>query len=328
MPSAIITGTGMYVPPRVVKNEELKEWYDTSDEWITERSGIKERRWIEEGTNTSALAVEAASMALKNSGLDKDALDMVVFATLTPDAYFPGSGCFLQAKMGLPTIPCLDIRMQCSGFIYGLSLTEMYIKAGKYKNILVVGAEVQSTAIDYRPEGRTVGVLFGDGAGAVVVQASDDDSRGILSTYLGTEGQFAEKLWIEEPTPSRIPRSNPEGEGIYTYMEGRHVFKNAVTRMSESVQNALDENGWTAADVDLFIPHQANLRIAEAVAKQMGVSMDKFFMNIQKYGNTTAATLPICLHEAQAEGRLKPGDKVVLTAFGSGYTWGSAAVVW
>ena len=218
--------------------------------------------------------------------------------------------------------------MQCSGFIYATSIAEMYIKAGKYKTILVIGAETQSTAIDYRPEGRTVGVLFGDGAGAVVYQASDDATRGVQSTYLGSEGQFAEKLWIEEPNPSRIPRTNPEGDGIYTYMDGRHVFKNAVVRMSEAVSEVLNANNWAADDVALFIPHQANLRIAEAVAKQMGVSMDKFFMNIQHYGNTTAATLPIALHEAQAQGRIKPGDKVVLTAFGSGYTWGSVALVY
>jgi 3-oxoacyl-[acyl-carrier-protein] synthase-3 len=305
-----ITGWGFHVPAKVVKNDDLKAYFDTSDEWIFERSGIRERRFVDSyPTGPSDLAIPAVEQALAKAGITKEDLDLVVFATLSPEAWFPGSGCFLQAKMDLPTIPALDIRMQCSGFIYGLSIAEQYIKTGMYRTVLVVGAEVQSTSIDYSDDGRTVGVLFGDGAGAVVVQASDE-------------------LWVPEPTSTQIPKVTPGGKGLHAYMNGREVFKHAVVRMKEAIEEALTHNGWQAQDVGLFIPHQANYRIAEGVANQLGVSMERFLMNIHKYGNTTAASIPIALAEAEAEGRIQPGDKVLLTAFGSGFTWASAALVW
>jgi 3-oxoacyl-[acyl-carrier-protein] synthase-3 len=331
MPTPVITGTGYYVPDRVLTNEDMKQYYDTSDEWITERSGIKERRWIpwDGSMGSSDLGHEASKMALEDAGIHPDDIEMMVFATLSPDAMFPGAGVFLQRKMGLGNIPCLDIRMQCSGYIYALSIAEMYIKMGKYATILVVGAEVHSTGIDINPEGRTVGVLFGDGGGATVVQAAaEDNARGVISTHLYSQGEGIEKLWNPEPTSNRRPRITEGGKGLYPVMDGRDVFKNATIRMSESIGEALKTAGWTPDEVDLYIPHQANLRIAQAVAKQLNQPMDKFYMNIQRYGNTTAASIPMAMAEAQREGKLKQGDKLVITAFGSGYTWGSAAIVY
>ena len=326
MPNAIISGTGFYVPPRIVTNEEMTHFYETSDAWITERSGIRERHWVEEGTGPSDLAVPALEMALDAAGLQKEELDFVVFATLRPEAWFPGSGVFLQKKMGLDTIGILDVRQQCTGFVYALSIAELYIKAGKYKNIAVIGSEVQSTTIDRSNAGRTVGVLFGDGAGVAILSASEEEG-GVLSTHLHADGRYAEELWVPEPSSTFAPKvSDPTR--LHAYMNGREVFRHAVTRFPEVIREALDEQGWAPEEVDLYIPHQANLRISQAVAKRLGLPEAKFYSNIHKYGNTTAASIPIALAEAARDGSLKKGDKVVLAAFGSGFTWASAALIW
>ncbi|MCS7086769.1 MAG: ketoacyl-ACP synthase III [Bacteroidia bacterium] len=327
MPYAVISGTGHYVPEKVVTNDDLRRYYDTSDEWIYERSGIKERRFAEEGTGPADLAVPAVEQALARAGVDKSQIEMIIFATLSPECWFPGSGCFLQEKMNFPNIPALDIRMQCSGFVYGLSIAEQYIKTGMYRRMLVVGSEVQSTSLDLSPEGRTVGVLFGDGAGAAVIEASQT-GPGIVSTHLHSQGRYARELWVPEPTSCRRPKVGFDPKGLYPYMNGREVFKHAVTRMKEAALEAVHAAGWTLDEVDWYFVHQANYRIAAAIADDLGVSMDKFYMTIHKYGNTTAASIPISLSEAQADGSLKKGHKIVVTAFGSGFTWGSAAVVW
>lgn len=332
MKYARITGTGFYVPPKVITNFDLEKIYDTSDEWIVERSGIKERRYIDWETKEEGpadLALPAVQMALKNAGYHFEDMDLCIFATLSPEAYFPGSGCFLQALVSPEsTIPMLDIRMQCSGFLYGMSIAEMYIKAGKYQKILLVGSEVQSTTLDLRRnEGRAVGVLFGDGAGAVVIEATDEPS-GILSTHLYTQGKYAQSLWVPEPTTKRRPKVNPNMEGLYPQMNGREVFKHAVTRMTESILEACKTQNWTPEEVNVFLIHQANARIIEAIAKQLAQPIEKFFINIHKYGNTTAATIPICMHEALEQNFMKKGDKVIVATFGSGFTWGSAALIW
>ena len=328
MPNAYIRGTGFYVPPKVVTNQDLTQWYDTSDEWITERSGIKERRWVEEGLGPSDLAVNALNMALEDAEMEKDEIDFVIFATLSPECWFPGSGVFMQNKMGLGTIGILDIRQQCTGFVYGLSIANLYVKAGIYKNVALVGAEVQSTTLDYTNDGRTVGVLFGDGAGAAIISANPGDQPGnILSTHLHAEGKYAEQLWVPEPSSTRNPKVT-DNKNLHAYMNGREVFKHAVTRFPEVINEALDENGWDKNEVDLYIPHQANLRISQAVAKRLDVSMDKFYSNIHKYGNTTAASIPIAMAEAIRDGRMKRGDKVVMAAFGAGFTWASAAFIY
>lgn len=328
MPRSVIRSIGMYVPPREVKNEELTQYWDTSDEWIVTRSGIRARRWVEEPASTAELGYYAAQEALDKAGWSPGALDLIIFATLSPDLYFPGSGVLLQHRLGLEITPALDIRMQCSGFIYGLSVADQYIRAGMYKRVLVVGAEIQSTWIDYAPEGRTVGVLFGDGAGAVLLETSEEN-RGLLSTHLFSQGAYAMELCIAEPSSRQWDHHIPGSYGIKPYMDGREVFRHAVQRMTEAIQTALSTQNWLPNEVDLFVLHQANLRIVQAVADNLGLSMEeKFYNNIHKYGNTTAASIPICLYEAQAEGRLKPGDKVILAAFGSGFTWGSVALIW
>lgn len=325
MPNAFIRGTGFHVPPKVVTNAALTSIYDTSDQWIRERSGIEERRWIENGEGPSDLAVPALEMALEDAGLHKDDIDFVIFATLSPECWFPGSGCFLQEKMDLPTIGVLDIRQQCTGFVYGLSLAKLYVEAGVYKNVALVAAEVQSTTLDFSDEGRTVGVLFGDGAGAAIVSATEEN-QGILSTHLHADGRFAEQLWVPEPSSRHNPKvSDPKK--LHCYMNGREVFKHAVTRFPEVIREALDANGWDKEEVDLYIPHQANLRISQAVAKKLDIPAEKFYSNIQRYGNTTAASIAIALAEAHRDGSLQRGDKLVVAAFGAGFTWASAAIV-
>lgn len=324
MPNAYIRGTGFYVPPKVVTNEDMTAYYDTSDEWISERSGIKERHWIDNGEGPSDLAVPALNMALEDAGIGKEDIDFVIFATLSPEAWFPGSGCFLQEKMDLPTIGVLDIRQQCTGFVYGLSIANLYVRAGMYKNVALVAAEVQSTSIDLSNDGRTVGVLFGDGAGAVIVSGREEE--GILSTHLHADGRYAKELWVPEPSACHNPKVT-DLKNLHCYMNGREVFKHAVTRFPEVIHEALDKNGWDKDEVDLYIPHQANLRISQAVARKMGVAPEKFYSNIHKYGNTTAASIPIAIAEAQRDGSLKKGDKLVVAAFGSGFTWASAALV-
>lgn len=328
MPRAVIQGVGMYVPPRVVTNEDLKAFYDTSDEWIYSRSGIKERRWVEEPASTAELGYFAAQEALARAGKRPEDIDLIVFATLSPDMYFPGCGVLLQHRLGLETTPALDIRQQCSGFVYGLSIAQQYIETGQYRTVLLVGAEIQSTWIDYSPEGRTVGVLFGDGAGAVLVEATEELDRGILSTHLFSQGAYARELCVAEPSSATRRHELPGSYGMRPYMNGKEVFRHAVQRMGQAIQAALSAQGWKPEEVDLYVLHQANIRIVEAVAEFFGLPMAKFFNNIHKYGNTTSASIPICLYEAQAEGKLKRGDKVILAAFGSGFTWGSAALIW
>ncbi len=324
-------GVGHYVPERVVTNFDLEKLMDTSDEWITERTGIKERRWVTEGETLSGLALNASKIALDRAVVKPEEIDLIIFASMASDYEFPGGGCFLQEKMELPGIPALDIRNQCSGFIYGLAVADGFIRAGTYKTILLIGAEIQSTGLDVSTRGRDMAVLFGDGAGAAVLVATDEPDRGVITTKLHADGRFAKKLWAEFPSVNhhpRLTREMTETDRIYPKMEGRYVFKHAVTRFPEVIHEALQEAGYSIDDVNLIVPHQANQRITEAVAQRLGVGMDKMYSNIHKYGNTTAATIPICLSEAWAEGRIKDGDLVALAAFGSGFTWASALVRW
>lgn len=327
MPNARIIGTGFFVPETVVTNEDMTKFYDTSDEWIVQRSGIKQRHYAIHGEGPANLAAPAVEMALKDANVSKEEIELIVFATLSPECWFPGSACFLQQIMNFDTIPALDIRMQCSGFVYGLSIADQYIRTGTYKTVLVIGSEVQSTSLDFSNDGRTVGVLFGDGAGAAIVQATEAPF-GILSTHLHTQGKYARELWVPEPSSTHAPKVKEGGKGLHPYMNGREVFRHAVTRMREAVEEALQKNNWQIEEVDLFIPHQANRRIAEAVGEQLNVPKEKVYINIDRYGNTTAASIPICLAEVSRNGILKPGDKLILTAFGSGFTWASAAIIW
>jgi 3-oxoacyl-[acyl-carrier-protein] synthase-3 len=304
---------------------------DTSDEWIQQRTGICERRFVNEGVGSSDLGLQASLRAIAAAGLSPQDLDFLVFATLSPDYTFPGSGCLLQDKLGIDTIGALDVRNQCSGFIYGLSVADQYVKTGMCQHVLVVGAEVHSTGLELNTEGRDVGVLFGDGAGAVVVGRARQDQGAILSTHLHAEGKHATKLWLEVPGCIFHPRITEEmmREGRhYPRMEGRFVFKHAVERFREVVQEALHANQVTIDDVDLLILHQANLRIAEAVTQTLKISPDRVFNNIQRYGNTTAASIPIALDEALEQGRIETGNLVVLAAFGSGFTWAAAVMRW
>jgi 3-oxoacyl-[acyl-carrier-protein] synthase-3 len=327
-------GLGSYVPDRVVKNDELKAYMDTSDEWIRQRTGIEERHWVDINSDTgcSDLALEAAKRALTNAKVDKSELDCIIFATLSPDHDFPGSGCFLQAKLDVPGIPAIDIRQQCTGFIYGISIADQFIRTGTYKRVLMVGAEVHSKGLDKTTRGRDVAVLFGDGAGAVVMGPVDDDKGScILSTHLHADGKFAKELWLPLPGMAhpgdRLTADLLTG-GEYPQMNGKTVFIHATKRMPEAVMEALTANNLKIADIDLFIFHQANLRINEMIAKQMGIPEDKVFNTIQKFGNTTAATIPLGLDEAVKAGKLKPGMLVASAAFGSGFTWASAVFRW
>jgi len=329
---AIITGTGRYLPPQVVTNFDLEKIMNTTDDWIQQRSGIKERHYAEGGVGSSDLAVEAAKKAIESAGIDKSEVDFIIAATIAPDHYFPGIGVMIQAKLGLAPIGALDIRNQCSGFIYALSVADQYIRTGTYKKILLCAAEVQSHNLDYSDEGRDMAVLFGDGGAAVILEPNPaDDGRGILSTHLYADGRFMRDLWMEQPGSARKPtfdREVFEERRFFPRMDGKNVFKNASERMPEAVQTALARNGLTVADVDLLIPHQANDRISQMVAKKLQIPIEKVGRNIDRYGNTTAASIPILLDEAVREGRLKRGDCLVLTSFGSGYTWASAAIRW
>ncbi|MBM3297682.1 MAG: ketoacyl-ACP synthase III [Candidatus Aminicenantes bacterium] len=329
---AVITGTGRCLPSRVITNADLEKLVNTSDAWIQERSGIIERRWVEPGTGPSDLAVEAARQAVDMAGLAGEDIDFIIAATISPDYYFPGIGVLVQAKLGLSNIGALDVRNQCSGFIYSLSAADQYIRAGTYKRILVVAAEVQSTSLDFSDQGRDIAVLFGDGGGAVVVEARDAaEGRGILSTHLFCDGRFATELWMEHPSPKNFPTFQVEmitGRKTFPRMDGRKVFINAVERMPEAVLAALKHNGLEAKDISLVIPHQANDRISQMVMKKLQLSEDQIVRNIQRYGNTTAASIPIALDEVVREGRLKTGDLLALTAFGSGFTWASALIRW
>lgn len=330
MPNAYISGTGFYVPEKIVANNDLSKLMDTSDEWIVERTGIRERRYVESNTGPSDLAVPAAQMALKDAGLTTDDIDLIVFATSSPDYFAPGCGCLIQERMGFRTIGAFDIRVQCAGFVYGLSMAEQYVKAGTYQNILLVGAEVQSTGLDLRTEGRDTAVIFADGAGAVIVSATDA-SRGILSTHLHSEGKYAKELWVESPSSKvqgRITPEHLEQGKHFLFMNGKEVFRNAVVRFPEVIEEALHAEGITASEVGLLIPHQANLRISQMVAKRLGLSENQVYSNIDRYGNTTAGSIPIALAEACRENRIQEGDIVVLAAFGSGFAWGSVIIRW
>jgi len=331
MPRTAFLSTGFHVPARVVTNDDLAKIMDTSDEWIMQRSGIKTRYWVDKGDTGVALAREASKKALDKAGLAPADIDCIIYCTCTPDHFEPGNGVFLQRELGLTDIPAVDVRNQCSGFIYGLSIADAWIRTGQYKNILLVGAEVHSRGLDKTTRGRDTAVLFGDGAGAAVLGPIDDDGRGVLSTHIFADGRYAEKLWVDGPGLAHDPYVSVEmlEQGLHrAVMEGRDVFKFASLKMPESVAIALKTNRLTPADVKLLVPHQANQRIIEMVQKAAGLREDQVYSNIQKYGNTTAASIPIALDEALAEGRLQRGDLLVLTAFGSGFTWGSAAIRW
>ena len=329
-----ISGLGFYVPNNVVTNDDLSKIMDTNDEWIQERTGIHERRHIVRGEDTTTtMGVKAAKIAIDRSGLSNDDIDFIVFATISPDYYFPGPGVELQKELGMKTIGALDIRNQCSGFVYALSVADQFIKTGMYKNILVVASEVQSLGLDMTTRGRGVSVIFGDGAGAAVLSRSNDDSR-ILSTHLHSEGEHAKELAVLAPgmggrwVTDILADNNPDDESYYPYMNGQFVFKHAVVRFSEVINEGLQANNLKVSDIDMLIPHQANLRISQFIQKKFGLNDDQVFNNIQKYGNTTAASIPIALTEAWEQGKIKKGDKVVLAAFGSGFTWASAIIKW
>lgn len=331
-----ILSTGFRVPERIVTNDELASIMETSDEWIRQRSGIVERHWVVPGEEAgSDLARGAAEMALERAGLEPSDLDCLIVATLSPDHFFPGTGVFLQRKLGLSGIPCLDVRNQCSGFLYGLSVADAWIRVGRYGRILLVGTEVHSTGLHTNDAGRDTAVLFGDGAGAVVLGPFENGGggpdRGVLSVHIHADGRHAEKLWVEAPASAYaglITHEHIDAGLTRPRMEGKEVFKHAIARMPEAVQEALAANGLALEDLDMVIPHQANLRISQMVQRALGLPDDRVYNNIQRYGNTTAASIPIALHECLEEGRLSEGDLLCLTAFGSGFTWGSALIRW
>ena len=330
-----ITGLGYYVPDHVVTNDELSKVMDTSDAWIQERTGIKERRHVNSETDsTTSMGVKAARIAIDRAGINKEDIDFIIFATLSPDYYFPGPGVLVQRDLEIKTVGALDVRNQCSGFVYGLSVADQYVKSGMYNNILVIGSEVHSRGLDMTTRGRAVSVIFGDGAGAAVVSREEDTSRGILSSHLHSEGQHAEELAVIAPGMGKrwvtdiLNDNDPNDESYYPYMNGQFVFKNAVLRFSEVILEGLQKNGLQASDIDLLIPHQANLRISQFVQKKFGLNDDQVYNNITHYGNTTAASIPIALTEAWEKGKVKDGDLVVLAAFGSGFTWGSVVIRW
>lgn len=317
----------MSVPSRVVTNHDLATKMETSHEWIVERTGIEERRWVEPGQTGADLATAASREAIERAGLEPKDIDLIVYATLSPDFNFPGTGVFVQRNLGLREIPCLDIRQQCTGFIYGLSIADAYIRMGTFKHVLVIGSEVHSTGLDISTAGRDVTVLFGDGAGAVVLGRAADEQHMLLSTHIHADGSEAEILWTEYPASARNPRITIEAmdeRKHYPTMNGKKVFKHAVTRMPQAIMEGMIANGLKLGDIDMLIPHQANLRINQMVGQMIGLPPEKLHNNIQKYGNTTAASIPICMHEAIALGKIQPGNLVCLVAFGAGLTWGSA----
>jgi 3-oxoacyl-[acyl-carrier-protein] synthase III len=349
MQKSKIAGIGMYVPKNVFTNDDLKQYMETSDEWIQERTGIKERRYAhrtEETTTT--MGVEAAKIAIERAGITPQDIDFIVFATLCPDYYFPGCGVLVQRAMKMKEIGALDVRNQCSGFVYALSVADQFIKTGMYKNILVIGSEKHSFGIDFNTRGRNVSVIFGDGAGAVVLQPAAKEGQGILSTHLHSDGESAEILamynpgthanhWMDKTLASFDDA--PIGEMFmshqmidnhqnFAFMDGPAVFKKAVVKFPEVIMEALTANGMGTEDIDMLIPHQANLRISQFVQQKLKLSDDKVFNNIMRYGNTTAASVPIALCEAWEQGKIKDGDLVCLAAFGSGFTWASALLRW
>ena len=330
-----ITGLGYYVPDNVVTNEDLSKIMDTNDEWIQERTGIQERRHVIKGEDTTtSMGVKAARIAIERSGLANEDIDFIVFATISPDYYFPGPGVSLQKELGLRTVGALDIRNQCSGFIYALSVADQFIKTGMYKNILIVGSELQSIGLDMTTRGRGVSVIFGDGAGAAIISREEDATKGVLSTHLHSEGEHAKELSVLAPgmggrwVTDILKDNDPNDESYFPYMNGQFVFKNAVVRFSEVINEGLKANNLDVSDINMLIPHQANLRISQFIQKKFGLNDDQVFNNIQKYGNTTAASIPIALTQAWELGKIKEGDLVVLAAFGSGFTWASAIIKW
>ncbi|HEY0656673.1 MAG TPA: beta-ketoacyl-ACP synthase III [Chryseosolibacter sp.] len=332
MPYSKIVGLGHHVPEGVITNEYLSTVMETNNEWIVERTGIKERRWMDPAKDTVAnMAAKATRMALKRANLTEKDIDFIVFATITPDYFFPGSGVLLQRELGLESIPALDIRNACSGFIYALSVADQFIKTGMYKTVLVVGAEIQSTALDISTRGRNTAVIFGDGAGVAILQPSE--KPGVLSTHLHSDGKFAEELYVKDPGSSR-PHKERQPEQITdtstfkVVMNGNQVFKHAVVRFMEVINEALQANNLKKEDINLLVPHQANLRISQYIQEKLALSDAQVYNNIMRYGNTTAASIPIAMSEAWAEGRIKSGDLVCLAAFGSGFTWASALIRW
>lgn len=331
-----IMSVGYYVPENVVTNHDLSKWMDTTDAWIVERTGIHERRHIKpgDGNSTSSMGVKAAQRALDAIAMRAEEIDMIVFATLSPTLYFPGGGVEVQEMLTKRTIPALDIRNQCSGFVYGLSVADQFIKTGMYKNILVIGSENHSGGLDMSTRGRGVSVIFGDGAGAVVLsRAEKGDTSQILSTHLHSEGKHKMELTLEGPStehwvPKLIKENPQENIPYYPYMNGQFVFKHAIQRFSEVINEGLKANNLKTEDIDLLIPHQANLRISQFIQRAFKLSDEQVFNNIQKYGNTTAASIPIALAEAWESKKLKRGDLLVLASFGSGFTWGSAIIRW
>ncbi|OQY04314.1 MAG: 3-oxoacyl-ACP synthase [Bacteroidetes bacterium 4572_117] len=329
-----IVGAGHYVPEKIVTNKDLEKIMDTSDEWIRERSGIEERRFAEMGVDTTAnMGTKSAKIALERAGLTADDVDFIVFATLSPDYYFPGPGVTVQHELGCKrTVGALDVRNQCSGFIYSLSVADQFIKTGMYKTILVIGSELQSSGLDLTTRGRGVSVLFGDGAGAVVLQRTEEENKGILSTHMHSEGQFAELLCVKSPgnhTKEKFYKDMHEDyKNTSPQMDGQAVFKNAVVRFSQVIMEALKANNCAPADLDMFVPHQANLRITQFVQRKLQLPDNKVYSNIQKFGNTTAATIPIILSELWEKKGIKENDLFVLAAFGSGFTWASALIRW
>ena len=329
MKNSQVVGIGHQVPEKVVTNFDLEKMMDTNDEWIRERTGIRERRWIQPGETSLDLAYGASVKALKQANMQAEDIDLIVLGCMASDYMFPGGGCLLQEKLGLPGIPAIDIRNACSGFIYGLAIADKFLKTGTYRTALVVGAEVQSTSLNLSTEGRDVAVIFADGAGAVVLKATDDNKKGVLTTHLHADGKHKDKLCMKRPSVNEHPRINSDlidsGE-VFPHMEGRSVFKHAVTRFPEVIKEALDATGYQMEDIDLLVPHQANLRITEAVGNRLGIAPEKVYSNIQRYGNTTAASIPIAMSEAFAEGKIVDGSLVCLAAFGAGFTWASALV--
>jgi len=331
-----IAGLGYYVPENIVTNEDLSKVMDTNDAWIQERTGIKERRHVDKGgeDTTTTMGVKAAKIAIERAGIDKDDIDFIVFATLSPDYYFPGPGVLVQRDLGIKTVGALDVRNQCSGFVYAISVADQYIKSGMYKNVLVIGSELHSHGLDMTTRGRGVSVIFGDGAGAAVLSREEDRTKGILSTHLHSEGQHAEELSLIAPGMGKrwvtdiINDNDPNDESYFPYMNGQFVFKNAVVRFSEVIMEGLQANNLEVSDIDMLIPHQANLRISQFIQRKFKLEDNQVFNNIMKYGNTTAASIPIALTEAWEKGRVNKGDLVVLAAFGSGFTWGSVVIKW
>ena len=333
MRNSRIVSVGHYLPERVVTNSDLTALMDTTDEWIQQRTGIRERRYSDGWTGGADMGAAAAQEALERAQLSVSDIDCVLFATLSPDIDMPASACLLQDRMGMAGIPAFDVRNQCSGFLYGLAIADAFIKSGTHEHVLLVGAEVHSTGIDLTTRGREVAVIFGDGAGAIVLGPENDPQRGILATRLHAQGRFAEKLWLESPASRSRPRlteemiSGPDAR-MFPQMEGRYVFRHAVTRFPEVIQEVLDTQALSPTDLALLIPHQANLRISQMVTLGLELPEEKVFNNIQRYGNTTAGSIPIALYEALEEGRIRDGDLVCLAAFGAGFTWAAALLRW